>query len=92
MIRSFQHTGLERFFRTGSMAGIQPAHARKLSHQLTVLQNAPTPAAMNLPGWALHPLRGNLTGHWSVKVNGNWRMTFRFEGSDAILVDYRDYH
>ena len=47
---------------------------------------------MNSPGWNLHQLQGNLDGHWSVKVNGNWRMTFRFEGEGAILVDYRDYH
>jgi proteic killer suppression protein len=47
---------------------------------------------MNTPGWNLHPLHGELAGHWSVKVNGNWRMTFRFERKDAILVDYRDYH
>ncbi len=47
---------------------------------------------MNLPGWHLHPLQGDLAGHWSVRVNGNWRMTFCFEGEDAILVDYRDYH
>lgn len=52
---------------------------------------AKKPMAMNLPGWHLHPLLGELTGHWSVRVNGNWRMTFRFEGEDAILVDYRDY-
>jgi len=47
---------------------------------------------MNLPGWHLHQLQGDLAGHWSVKANGNWRMTFCFEGEDAILVDYRDYH
>jgi proteic killer suppression protein len=47
---------------------------------------------MNLSGWHLHQLKGDLAGHWSVRVSGNWRMTFRFEGEDAILVDYRDYH
>ncbi len=47
---------------------------------------------MDLPGWNLHPLHKDLLGHWSVKVNGNWRLTFRFEGEDAILVDYQDYH
>lgn len=47
---------------------------------------------MGLPGWGLHPLKGTLAGHWSIWVNGNWRMTFRFEGTDAVLVDYRDYH
>ncbi|WP_082829922.1 type II toxin-antitoxin system RelE/ParE family toxin [Ectothiorhodospira sp. BSL-9] len=47
---------------------------------------------MNLPGWSLHPLRGNLSEHWSVSVSGNWRLTFRFDNGDAILVDYQDYH
>jgi proteic killer suppression protein len=47
---------------------------------------------MNAPGWELHPLRGDLKGHWSVKVSGNWRLTFAFEGQNAILVDYQDYH
>jgi len=47
---------------------------------------------MNMPGWDLHKLTGNLKGHWAVKVNANWRMTFTFEGENAVLVDYRDYH
>ena len=47
---------------------------------------------MNTPGWELHPLRGNLAGHWSVRANGNWRITFGFDDEDAILVDYQDYH
>lgn len=47
---------------------------------------------MGLPGWGLHPLKGELAGHWAIWVNGNWRLTFRFEGTDAVLVDYRDYH
>jgi proteic killer suppression protein len=92
VIKSFQHSGLERFFLTGSKAGIQPAHSRKLENQLATLNLARSPADMNLPGWGLHPLQGDLTGHWSIKVNGNWRVTFRFEGPDVILVDYQDYH
>jgi proteic killer suppression protein len=92
VIRSFRHAGLEKFFRTGSKAGIQPAHAGKLAEQLVFLNRATQPLDMTQPGWDLHPLKGDLNGHWSVKVNANWRMTFRFEGPDAILVDYRDYH
>lgn len=92
MIRSFRHAGLEKFFYTGSKAGIQPAHAVKLRRQLTVLNVAMDASRMNVPGWDLHSLKGNLAGHWSVKVNANWRMTFAFEDEDAILVDYRDYH
>ena len=92
MIKSFRHRGLERFFNTGSKAGIQPAHERKLRILLTTLNLASTPHDMNRPGWHWHPLKGDLKGHWAVTVNGNWRITFTFEGEDAILVDYQDYH
>jgi proteic killer suppression protein len=92
MIKSFRHAGLEKFFYAGSKTGIQPSHARKLNVQLTTLNKAKVPADMAAPGWKLHALRGDLKEHWSVKVNGNWRLTFRFEGEDAILVDYQDYH
>jgi toxin HigB-1 len=92
VIRSFRHAGLERFFLTGSKAGIQPKHASRLEEQLAVLNVAKKPEQMNVPGWRLHPLKGRLAGHWSVSVSGNWRMTFRFGGEDAILVDYQDYH
>ena len=92
MIKSFRHAGLERFFFTGTKAGIQPNHARKLNVQLTALNKARLPADMAVPGWNLHPLRRDLKQHWSIQVNGNWRLTFRFEGEDAILVDYQDYH
>ena len=92
MIRSFRHKGVEQFFRTGSKAGIQPKHAERLRKQLFALDNAKVPSDMNAPGWRLHTLRGELEGHWSVDVSGNWRLTFAFEGEDAVLVDYRDYH
>jgi toxin HigB-1 len=92
MIRNFRHAGIEKFFITGSKAGIQPSHASKLNLQLTTLNRAKGPVDMAAPGWDLHQLSGGLKGHWSAKVNGNWRLTFRFEGEDAILVDYQDYH
>lgn len=92
MIHTFRHKGLERFFLTGSKAGIQPGHARKLEDQLSALNVASKPEQMNFPGWKLHALKGNLAGHWSVSVSGNWRLTFMFEGEDVILVDYQDYH
>lgn len=92
MIRTFRHAGLEKFFKTGSKAGIQPAHAKKLSLLLTNLDEAEKPQDMGFIAWDLHELKGDLAGHWSVKVNGNWRMTFRFEVEDAILVNYQDYH
>jgi proteic killer suppression protein len=89
MIKSFRHRGLEAFFSTGSKAGIQPHHASRLGRQLKQLDRAKAPEDMNLPGWRLHRLS---TGHWSIWVNGNWRLTFDFEDGDAILVDYQDYH
>jgi len=92
MIRSFRHKGIEKFFLTGSKAGIQPSHAAKLGQQLSVLNIASKPEQMNVPGWKWHSLTGDLGGHWAVSVSGNWRLTFAFEGEDAVLVDYQDYH
>lgn len=92
MIKSFKHKGLEKFFNTGSKAGIQAAHAEKLRVQLTTLDGAVCPQDMNAPSWRLHPLSGSLQGHWSICVNGNWRLTFRFENGHAEVVDYQDYH
>ena len=92
MIKHFKHKGLHSFFATGSKSGIRPDHAPRLSRQLRQLNDCASPGEMNMPGWKLHPLSGDLAGHWSVTVNGNWRMTFVFEDEDAILVDYQDYH
>lgn len=92
MIKSFRRRGLERFFRTGSKAGIQPKHAAKLRLQLFALDNARRPQDLNPPGWRLHPLTGPLRDHWAITVDGNWRVTFKFEGEDVILVNYLDYH
>lgn len=92
MIRSFRHKGVERFFLTGSKAGIQAQHAVRLNEQLTVLNIARKPEEMNVPGWQWHALKGKLAGHWAVSVSGNWRLTFIFDGEDAILIDYQDYH
>ena len=92
MIKTFRHKGLEAFFLTGSKKGIQPHHASKLQLQLATLDNATGPDDMNSPNWRLHPLSGELDGHWAIWVNGNWRLTFRFDGTDAELVDYQDYH
>jgi toxin HigB-1 len=92
VIKSFRHKGIEQFFKDGSKAGIQPKHAEKLRKQLFALVNAKQAEDMGAPGWRLHRLRGDLAGHWSVEVSGNWRLTFTFEGDDAMLVDYQDYH
>jgi proteic killer suppression protein len=92
VIKSFRHKGLEQFFLSGSKAGIQPKHSEKLRIQLFALNNARRPTDMNAPAWRLHCLSGDLANHWSIDVSGNWRVTFTFQGQDAILVDYQDYH
>jgi len=92
MIKSFQHKGLKTFFETGRKAGIQPHHAAKLKRQLARLDVSQGPGDMNVPGWKLHALEGRLAGHYAVTVNGNWRLTFRFDNGDAVLVNYQDYH
>jgi toxin HigB-1 len=92
MIKTFRHKGLQSFYETGSKAGIQPHHAPRLGRQLARLDLAKNPADMNVPGWGLHLLAGNLAGHYAVSVSGNWRITFAFEGEDTILVNYQDYH
>ena len=92
MIRSFKHKGLARFFEAGSKAGIQAQHAERLRLILGRLNAAAEPTDMNLPGLRLHPLRGARKGIWAVWVSGNWRVTFRFNGADAEVVDYEDYH
>jgi toxin HigB-1 len=91
MIRSFRHKGLAKFFATGSRAGIQADHAERLRLIVAALNAAVAPGDMGLPGLKLHPLKGGRSGTW-VSVSGNWRITFRFSGKDAIDVDYEDYH
>jgi len=92
MIRSFKHKGLRRFFETGSVAGIQAPHAKRLRLILGRLHAARQSQDMNLPGLRLHELKGHRSDSWAVDVSGNWRVTFRFEGDDAEFVDYEDYH
>ena len=92
MIKSFRHKGLQQFFENGSKAGIQAQHSARLRLQLAKLDTAQEPAEMDLPNWRLHPLKGNLKDHWAVWIDKNWRLTFKFEGIDAVLVDYQDYH
>lgn len=92
MIRGFRHKGLERFFRVGSKAGILPPHAGRLRILLTALENARQPLDMDAPGFRLHRLSGRLEGFYAVSVSGNWRLIFQFDGQDAVMVDYLDYH
>lgn len=92
MIKSFRHKGLRRFFEAGDASGIQPSHARRLRMQLAALDTAQVIEDMALPGFRLHPLKGEQRGRWSITVNGNWRLTFVFEEGNAYILDYEDYH
>ena len=92
MIVSFRHKGLERLYREGSPKGVQKSHVPKLLRILSLLDTAESPNDLNLPGFRSHPLKGEPKGHWSIWVNGNWRVTLRFVDSDVELVDYQDYH
>lgn len=92
MIQSFRHKGLGRFFETGSAAGIQPKHAKRLRMLLVALETAVTIDDMDVPIFRLHPLKGKEKGRWSVWVNGNWRVTFEFRDGHAHVLDYEDYH
>ena len=92
MILSFKHKGLEKFFTKGIKSGIQAKHAERLRLILGRLNVSINPRDMALPGVNLHELIGDRKGTWSVKVSGNWRITFTFEGEDVMDVDYEDYH
>jgi len=92
VIRDFKHKGLEKFFLTGSNAGVQPSHARKLRLILGRLHASGSPHDMILPGLYLHELEGDRKGTWSVRVSGSWRVTFKFDSTDATGVNYENYH
>jgi len=92
VIRSFRHKGLNRLFEDGDRKLIRPDLVAKIENILFVLNRAKTSDNMNLPGFRLHPLKGDLKGFWSVTVRANWRIVFRFVGPDAADVDLIDYH
>ena len=98
MIISFKHKGLKKFYETGSKRGIVANHELKLQMVLAALEIAETSEELDLPAFSLHSLhslhslKGDLSGFWSIKVNGNWRVIFKFKGKDIELLDYLDYH
>ena len=92
MFVSLWHRGLEALYERDSKAGVEAKHVAKLRRILSALDVARAPVDVQIPGFRTHPLKGNLAGFWSIWVNGNWRVTFRFIGEDVELVDYRDYH
>jgi toxin HigB-1 len=92
MIQSIWHKGLEAFFLKGATSGIQADHAKRLRLQLAILDTAQSLQDIAVPGFGLHPLKGKAQGRWSIKVNGNWRLTFEFVEGDVFVLDYEDYH
>jgi len=92
VIAGFKHRGLKRFFESGTARGIQAQQANRIRLILARLNASHGPQDMNLPGLHLHELAGQRKGTWSVRVSGNWRMMFRFEGPDGYDVDLEDYH
>lgn len=92
MILRFRHKGLERLFTRGDTRGVNAQHANRLRRMLLSLSTATSPLNMNIAGYRLHQLAGDMKGYWAVSVSGNWRLVFRFEGENATDVDLMDYH
>jgi len=92
MIKNFIHKGLRKFYTSGSTAGIQKNHEKKLRLILTNLDQAEGADDMDLPGLFMHQIRGDRKDIWSVRVSGNWRITYRFTERDVEIVNYEDYH
>ena len=92
MIQSFRHKGLRKLFDTGSAAGALASHAKRLRLQLSALDTAHVIDDMDIPGFGLHPLKGQMRGRWAISVNGNWRITFEFKDGNAYVLDYKDDH
>lgn len=92
MIKSWKHKGLQKFFETGSTSGIISHHAAKLRIRLDALNRAAKIEDLSFPGYRLHPLKGSLSGRWSITVTANWRLTFEFENGNVYILNYEDYH
>jgi toxin HigB-1 len=92
MIKSFRHKGLRSLFESGKAAGVQASHVKRLRMQLAALDTAQVIDDMDIPGFLLHSLKGEMRGRWSITVNGNWRLTFEFEDGNAYILDDEDYH
>ena len=92
MTNPFKHKGLQDFYEKSTSSDIQPQHKQKIKMQLVALDTATLIDDMDLPGFRLHPLKGNMKGLWSIDVNKNWRITFEFKAGDVYIVNYEDYH
>ena len=92
MILRFRHRGLKRLYEDDDRRGLDARHVARIERVMGRLGQASRPEHMDLPGWRLHPLKGELAGFWSVTVTANWRIVFRFDKGDVTDVDYIDYH
>ena len=92
MIRSFRHRGLRRLYENADASGVRADQLRRIRQALIDLDTSKSPLEMNVPGYRLHQLKGDLKGFWSVTISGNWRIVFRFEGEAACDIDLIDYH
>ena len=92
MIQSFKHKGLKRLHDKGDTSLIRTDLLETVREILSLLEAASSPQALNLPGYRLHPLKGDLKGFWAVTVRANWRIIFQFEAGDAYNVELTDYH
>ena len=92
MIKSFKHKGLEKFFRHNDRSGLNAQHCDRIGRLLDATDEAEAPEELNIPGYVLHKLIGNKKDYWSLKVSGNWRITFKFECGHAPEVNLEDYH
>lgn len=92
MIKTFKHKGLKQFYESGNLKGIKPGHKQKLKIRLSALDTAFSIEDMDLPGFRLHPLKGDKKNLWAIDVSKNWRIIFKFEDGNAYVVDYEDYH
>ena len=92
MLKTFKHKGLEGFFSEDNRRLLNPQHVERVKRILDLLDNATKVEELNIPGYGLHPLKGDRKGEWSMKVSGNWRITFRFEDGHAFDVNLEDYH
>ena len=92
MIRTFRHKGLKRLYQRGDSSKLRADQAQRIALALADLDDASEPADLDLPGYRLHPLKGDLRGFWSILISANWRIIFRFEQGDAYDVNLIDYH
>jgi proteic killer suppression protein len=92
VIKSFRHKGLRRLYESGVTSGVRVDHVKRLRMQLAALDTACVIEDVDIPGFRLHPLKGEMRGRWSISVSGNWRVTFEFREGHAYVLDYEDYH